>query len=126
MPPQLPPSSLHQLHGHREFFFLAHNHGSSFQTNNATATHHRGRVCAGSRGAAVIAISMSVPSAETLILERKNALPRVRLLLDSQTGQLVNTGQLVKVSSQLWLKLQKWLNKRGRIGNWTGIKLLIN
>jgi len=46
--------------------------------------------------------------------------PRVMFLLDSQTGQLV------KASSQLWSKLQKWLNKRGRIGNWTGIKLLIN
>jgi len=52
--------------------------------------------------------------------------PRVRLLLDSQTGQLVNTGQLVKTSSQLWSNLQKWLNKRSRIGNWTEIKLLIN
>ncbi|XP_027936193.1 histidine-rich glycoprotein-like [Vigna unguiculata] len=41
-PMQLPPSSLHQLHGHHEFFFLAHNHGSSFQTSTATATHHRG------------------------------------------------------------------------------------
>ena len=53
---------------------------------------------------------------ETLILERESTLPRVRLLLDSETGQLV----------KLWSKLQKWLNKRGRIGNWTGIKLLIN
>jgi len=53
-----------------------------------------------------------------------HSTPRVRLLLDSQIGQLVNSGQLVKVSSQLWSKLQKWLNKRGRIGNWTGIKLL--
>jgi len=34
-----------------------------------------------------------------------------------------STGQtLVKLRS----KLQKWLNKRGRIGNWTGINLLIN
>jgi len=49
--------------------------------------------------------------------EKVHSAPRVRLLLDSQTGQLVNTGQLVKVSSQLWSKLQKWLNKRGRIGN---------
>jgi len=31
--------------------------------------------------------------------------PRVRLLLDSQIGQLVNTGQMVKASSQLWSKL---------------------
>jgi len=93
MPPQLPPSSLHQLHG------------------------HCGRASADNRGAAVIAISISIASVETLILERENALPRVRLLLDSQTSQLVNTGQLVKVSSQLWSKLQKWLNKRGRIGN---------
>jgi len=46
--------------------------------------------------------------------------------LDSQTGQLVNTGQLVKASNQLWSKLQKWLNKKGRIGNLTKIKLLIN
>jgi len=53
------------------------------------------------------------------------SVPRVRLLLDSQTGQLVNTGQLVKASSQLWSKLQKWLNRRGRIGNWTEIKFLI-
>jgi len=57
--------------------------------------------------------------------ERLSA-PRVSLLLDSQTSQLVNTGQLVKVSSQLWSKLQKWLNKRDRIGNWIRIKLLIN
>jgi len=35
--------------------------------------------------------------------------PRVRLLLDSQTGQLV------KASSQLWSKQQKLLNKRDRI-----------
>jgi len=42
------------------------------------------------------------------------------------TGQLVNSGQLVKVSSQLWSKLQIWLKERGRIGNWTAIKLLIN
>jgi len=62
---------------------------------------------------------------ETLILGRDSALC-VRLLLDSQTSQLVNTGQMVKVSNQLWSKLQKWLNKRGRIGNWTEIKLLIN
>jgi len=55
-----------------------------------------------------------------------HSAPRVTLLLDSQTGQLVNTGELVKVSSQLWSKLQKWLNKRGKIGNWTEIKLLIN
>jgi len=41
-------------------------------------------------------------------------------------SQLVNYGQMVKVSSQLWSKLQKWLNKRGKIENWTGIKLLIN
>jgi len=54
------------------------------------------------------------------------SMPHVRLLLDSQTGQLVNTGQLVKASSQLWSKLQKWLNKRGKIGNWTKIMLLIN
>jgi len=92
-PPQLPPSSLHQLHG------------------------HRGRANVGSRGVAVIAISISIASAETLLLERENALPCVRLLLDSQTGQLVNTSQLVKVNSQLWSKLQKWLNERGRIGN---------
>jgi len=45
------------------------------------------------------------------------SVPRVKLLLDSQSGQLVNTGQLVKASSQLWSKLQKWLNKRGVIGN---------
>jgi len=38
----------------------------------------------------------------------------------------LSTGQLVKVNSQVWSKLQKWLNKRGRIRNWTGIKLLIN
>jgi len=38
----------------------------------------------------------------------------------------VNTGQLVKANSQLWSKVQKWLNKRGRIGNWTEIKLIIN
>jgi len=62
---------------------------------------------------------------QTLILERVSA-PRVMLLLDNQTGQLVNIGQMVKASSQLWSKLQKWLNKRGRIGNWTEIKLLIN
>jgi len=46
--------------------------------------------------------------------------PRVRLLLDSQNGQLV------KANSQLWSKVQKWLNNRGRIGNWTEIKLIIN
>jgi len=46
--------------------------------------------------------------------------------LDSQTGQLANIGQMVKVNSQLWSKLQKWLNKRDKIGNWTEIKLLIN
>jgi len=33
--------------------------------------------------------------------------PRVRLLLDSQSGQLVNTGQLVKANSQLWSKAKK-------------------
>jgi len=43
-----------------------------------------------------------------------------------RTVKLVNSGKLVKVSSQLWSKLQIWLNERGRIGNWTGIKLLIN
>jgi len=80
------------------------------------------RTSADSRGAAVIAFLICKnPS-----LERESTLPRVRLLLDSQTGQLVNIGQLVKASSQLWSKLQKWLNKRGRIGNWTKIKLLIN
>jgi len=100
-----------------------HLHSSS---GRATAMHHRGRASGGSRGAAVIAISISIASVETLILERENALPRVRLLLNSQTGQLVNTSQLVKVSSQVWSKLQKWLNKRVRIGNWTEIKLLIN
>jgi len=42
------------------------------------------------------------------------------------SGQLDNSGQLVKVSSQIWSKLQILLNERGRIGNWTGIKLLIN
>jgi len=41
-------------------------------------------------------------------------------------SKLVNSGQLVKVSSQLWSKLQIWLNEKGRIENWTGIKLLIN
>jgi len=40
------------------------------------------------------------------------------------SGQLDNSGQLVKVSSQIWSKLQILLNERGRIGNWTGIKLL--
>ena len=45
----------------------------------------------------------------------RHSPPRVRLLLDSPIGQLVNSGQLVKVSSQLWSKLQKWLNKRCRI-----------
>jgi len=88
--------------------------------------HHYGRAKTDNRGAVIIAISISIASAETLILERENALPRVRLLLDSPIGQLVNTGQLVKVNSQLWSKLQKWLNKRGKIGNWIGIKLLIN
>jgi len=58
--------------------------------------------------------------------EKVHFAPRVTLLLDSQTSQLVNNGQLVKVSSQLWWKLQKLLNKRGRIRNWTEIKLLIN
>jgi len=87
--------------------------------------------------AGVVAPSPSMPSRtakggrrkeqQTLVWREKvHSTPRVRLLLDSQTGQLVNTGQLVKVSSQLWSKLQKWLNKRGKIGNWTGIKLLIN
>jgi len=56
---------------------------------------------------------------ETLILGRDFA-PRVRLLLDNQTGQHRSNGQ----SQQS--KMQKWLNKRGRIGNWTEIKLLIN
>jgi len=46
---------------------------------------------------------------ETLILERESNLPRVRLLLDCQIGQLVNTGQLVKVTSQLWSKLDEGL-----------------
>ena len=44
---------------------------------------------------------------ETLVLERD--APRVRLLLDSQTGQLVNSGQLVKVSSQILVNFVKML-----------------
>jgi len=49
-----------------------------------------------------------------------SASDRIVKLVNS--GQLVNSSQLVKVSSQLWSKLQIWLNERGRIGNWTGIK----
>jgi len=48
-----------------------HLHSSS---GRATTTHHRGRASAGSRGATVIAISISIASVETLILERENAL----------------------------------------------------
>jgi len=59
---------------------------------------------------------------ETLILESVLCATCQHLI----GSQLVNSGQLVKVSSQLWSKLQIWLNERGRIGNWTEIKLLIN
>ena len=65
---------------------------------------------------AVAVIAPSKPKCErNPSLERESTLPRVRLLLDSQIGQLGNIGQLVKASSQLWSKLQKWLNKREKI-----------
>jgi len=51
---------------------------------------------------------------ETLILDR-DSLRHVSCCY--WTVKLVNNGQLVKASSQLWSKLQKWLNKRGKIGN---------
>jgi len=129
-PHQICDARLHQVRRphHSSVNFLARHQRSSHCST--TVKPRRRRKCSRHHEPVQSSSRHAKPGdeceSETLILERESTLPRVRLLLDSQTGELVNIGQLVKVSSQLWLKLQKWLNKRGRIGNWTGIKLLIN
>ena len=81
--------------------------------------NHHAVSIAGEEVAVSRAIAAATSLHETLnaanpSLERESAL--------CATCQHLIGSQLVK----LWSKVQKWLNKRGRIGNWTGIKFLIN
>jgi len=54
----------------------------------------------------------SIAPAETIVWT-KCTLSRVWLLLDSQTGQLVNTDQLVNKVGQIWSKSQRLVKGEG-------------
>jgi len=92
-------------------------------TVGSTNLHHRAFVA----GKWQLQPSFTTTSiCETLILREGEGCHVSASQWTLKWSKLVNTGQLVKVSSQLWSKLQKWLNKRGRIVNLAEIKLLIN